>query len=96
MTKEVIGVSKRTQIDPMSPFQGVSNTEKTDSHLLLHILEEMREMRSLRGSQQTTLTPGGTTGYWTRLARTINGAFFIFYLTAVSLFLIFLSLEWNS
>ncbi|KAK0134364.1 5-hydroxytryptamine receptor 3C [Merluccius polli] len=61
--------------------EGVNNPQRADSHLLLLILEELREMRSLSGSRSTQ-GPGGKTGYWTRMARRTNTAFFSFYLTA--------------
>lgn len=32
--------------------------------------------------------------YWTRVARRLNKAFFVFYLTVVTLFLIFITLKW--
>ena len=76
-------------------FQGVRTPQRADPHLLLLILEELGEMRALQwtGGPQG---PGVKAGYWTRVARRTNIAFFTFYLTAVSLFLIFLFLEWSS
>ncbi|CAL8309372.1 unnamed protein product [Boreogadus saida] len=80
---------------PVADHQGARDPQRADPHLLLLILEELGEVRSLRraGGPQG---PGLKAGYWTRLARRTNVVFFTFYLTAVSLFLSFLFIEWSS
>ena len=79
----------------LSLFQGVRNPQRADPHLLLLILEELREMRTLRWTGGPR-GPGLDAGYWTRVAQRTNIAFCTFYLTTVSLFLIFLVMEWSS
>lgn len=34
-------------------------------------------------------------GYWTRVAKRVNKAFFIFYVTVLTVFLIVIYLKWN-
>lgn len=49
--------------------------------MLSHILDEQGEETKA--------------GYWTRVAKRVNKAFFIFYVTVVAVFLIVIYLKWN-
>lgn len=49
--------------------------------MLSHILDEQGEETKA--------------GYWTRVAKRVNKAFFIFYVTVVTVFLIVIYLKWN-
>ncbi|KAM4624588.1 5-hydroxytryptamine receptor 3A-like [Polymixia lowei] len=65
------------------------------SHLLLLILEELREMETL-DLFLSSRKEGGTSGHWTRVASRLNTAFFICYVITVSVFLILMYIEWRT
>ncbi|XP_029934209.1 5-hydroxytryptamine receptor 3A-like [Myripristis murdjan] len=64
--------------------------------VLLLILEELRRLQRSQALLLSGTMDGGTPGYWTRAATKINTLFFIFYVVTVSLFLIFMCIEWSS
>uniref|UniRef100_UPI003AAF2A9C 5-hydroxytryptamine receptor 3A-like n=1 Tax=Centroberyx gerrardi TaxID=166262 RepID=UPI003AAF2A9C len=66
-----------------------------ESGVLLLILEELRELQKSLALLLSSKQEAGKTGYWTRAARRINTAFFIFYVIAVSLFLILIFIGWS-
>uniref|UniRef100_UPI003AAA536A 5-hydroxytryptamine receptor 3A-like n=1 Tax=Centroberyx gerrardi TaxID=166262 RepID=UPI003AAA536A len=74
----------------------VGNSRQSgESGVLLLILEELRELQKSLAPLLSSKQEAGKTGYWTRAARRINTAFFICYVIAVSLFLIFMCIEWS-
>ncbi|KAM3859825.1 5-hydroxytryptamine receptor 3A-like [Diretmus argenteus] len=67
-----------------------------ESGVLLLILEELKELDNTLMLFLSSRKEGGTPGYWTRAATRINTAFFIFYVLAVSLFLLLMCIEWST
>ncbi|XP_071400719.1 5-hydroxytryptamine receptor 3A-like [Centroberyx affinis] len=75
----------------------VGNGRQTgETGVLLLILEELRELQKSLAPLLSSKQEAGKTGYWTRVARRINTAFFIFYVIAVSLFLILIFMGWST
>uniref|UniRef100_A0A4W6DEZ1 Neurotransmitter-gated ion-channel transmembrane domain-containing protein n=1 Tax=Lates calcarifer TaxID=8187 RepID=A0A4W6DEZ1_LATCA len=68
---------------------------RSQLHELL-VSGELREMEKtltlLLDSRKEEVKPG----YWTRVAKRVNVVFFIFYVTVVTGFLIFIFLKWNN
>ncbi|XP_035526941.1 5-hydroxytryptamine receptor 3A-like [Morone saxatilis] len=79
----------------MLPVSEKVNTriESGESHVLLLILEELQELQKALNLHLSCRKEGGKSFQW---AQRINRAFFIFYVTTVSLFLPFIFIEWNS
>ncbi|XP_056222306.1 5-hydroxytryptamine receptor 3A-like [Seriola aureovittata] len=67
-----------------------------ESHALEKVSDELKEMEKtltlLLNSRKDEFKPG----YWTRVAKRVNRAFFIFYVTVVSVFLAYIFLKWNN
>lgn len=64
-----------------------------DSHILLLILEELKELKETVNLHLNYRMDGGK---YVLLAARINRVFFIFYVSTVSLFLCFIAIEWHS
>ncbi|XP_023287131.1 5-hydroxytryptamine receptor 3A-like [Seriola lalandi dorsalis] len=62
-------------------------------HVLLLILEEMKELQETLNLHLSSKEEGGKSNHW---ATRINRGFFVFYVTTVSLFLSLIFNEWNS
>ncbi|KAK2820594.1 hypothetical protein Q5P01_023553 [Channa striata] len=63
-----------------------------ESHVLLLILEELKELQKTLNLHLSSRDEGGRLSHW---ATRINNAFFIFYVATVSLFLCFIFKEWT-
>ncbi|XP_039644396.1 5-hydroxytryptamine receptor 3A-like [Perca fluviatilis] len=71
--------------------EGNSSQLTDESNALEKVSDELREVLLLLNSRKED----GKPGYWTRVAKTINKVFFIFYVTVTSLFLIVIFIKWN-
>ncbi|KAF7668175.1 hypothetical protein LDENG_00027230 [Lucifuga dentata] len=72
----------------------VNNSEQTaEAHVLLLILEELKELKNTLDLRLPSTEEGGMKNNW--ITR-INAVFFFFYVIAVSCFLTFMYNEWNS
>nr|XP_046234039.1 5-hydroxytryptamine receptor 3A-like [Scatophagus argus] len=70
-----------------------SSIQSGESHVLLLILEELK---GLQRTLELHLGCGEEQGKSYQWATRINKAFFIFYITTVSVFLLFIFIEWNN
>ncbi|XP_067432266.1 5-hydroxytryptamine receptor 3A-like isoform X2 [Thunnus thynnus] len=75
----------------------VSSSQLTEeSHAFEKLSDDLREvvktLALLLNSSKEEVKPG----YWTRMAKTINRVFFIFYIIAASLFLVIMFFKWNT
>ncbi|XP_029312693.1 5-hydroxytryptamine receptor 3A-like [Cottoperca gobio] len=70
-----------------------NSIQSRESRVLLLILEELKELQKTLNLQLSCRHEVGKFGHW---ATRINRAFFIFYITTVSLFLCLIFIEWNS
>ncbi|XP_031171419.1 5-hydroxytryptamine receptor 3A-like [Sander lucioperca] len=70
-----------------------NSIQPRESHVLLLILEELKELQKTLNLHLRCRQEVGKSGHW---AAKINRAFFIFYITTVSLFLILIFIEWNT
>ncbi|KAK5851087.1 hypothetical protein PBY51_001908 [Eleginops maclovinus] len=82
------------QHEPLPMAEGVNNSiQYQESHVLLLILEELKELQHTLNLHLSCRHQVGKSGQW---AARINKAFFIFYLITVSLFLSLIFIEWNN
>ncbi|XP_068439875.1 5-hydroxytryptamine receptor 3A-like [Clinocottus analis] len=81
--------------DELLPMtQEVDNSiQSEESNALLQILEELKELLNILNLHLGCRQEGGTSGH---LAARIDRAFFIFYVTVVSLFLSVIIFEWST
>ncbi|XP_034715399.1 5-hydroxytryptamine receptor 3A-like [Etheostoma cragini] len=70
-----------------------NSIQPRESHVLLLILEELKELQKSLDLHLRCRQEVGKSGHW---ASKINRAFFIFYVTIVSLFLTLIFIEWNT
>ncbi|XP_078019595.1 5-hydroxytryptamine receptor 3A-like [Epinephelus lanceolatus] len=56
------------------------------------LVEAMKTLSLILSSRKE----GKKTGYWTRMTKTINKVFFIFYITAASVFLVYMFIMWST
>ncbi|XP_078147020.1 5-hydroxytryptamine receptor 3A-like [Centroberyx gerrardi] len=91
---DVSGGDASCELLPVAEEVGNSR-QSGESGVLLLILEELRELQKSLALLLSSKQEAGKTGYWTRVARRINTAFFIFYVIAVSLFLILIFIGWS-
>ncbi|XP_032359096.1 5-hydroxytryptamine receptor 3A [Etheostoma spectabile] len=70
-----------------------NSIQPRESHVLLLILEELKELQKTLNLHLRCRQKVGKSGHW---AAKINRAFFIFYVTIVSLFLTLIFIEWNT
>uniref|UniRef100_UPI0037E88E41 5-hydroxytryptamine receptor 3A-like n=1 Tax=Semicossyphus pulcher TaxID=241346 RepID=UPI0037E88E41 len=70
-----------------------SSTQSGDSHVLLLILEELKKLQKTVHVHLNCRVQGRSSVLW---AARINRAFFIFYITVVSLFLLLIFIEWHT
>ncbi|XP_072524031.1 5-hydroxytryptamine receptor 3A-like [Salminus brasiliensis] len=63
-----------------------------DLHLLQLIVEQLQALRENMRALEPRAQGGG--GYWSRVAKRINAAFFVFYISVTALFLTLISVEW--
>ncbi|XP_067432263.1 5-hydroxytryptamine receptor 3A-like [Thunnus thynnus] len=75
----------------------VSSSQLTEeSHASEKLSDDLREvvktLALFLNSSKEEVKPG----YWTRMAKTINRVFFIFYIIAASLFLVIMFFKWNT
>ncbi|XP_059180018.1 5-hydroxytryptamine receptor 3A-like [Centropristis striata] len=83
---------KQCELLPMA--EEVNNSiQARESHVLLRILEELKELQKTLNLHLNCRQEVCKFGRW---AARINRAFFIFYVTTVSLFLCLIFIEWNS
>ncbi|XP_068439865.1 5-hydroxytryptamine receptor 3A-like [Clinocottus analis] len=83
---------KSLELLPMT--QKVDNSiQSEESNALLLILEELKELQNILNLHLGCRQEGGTSGHW---AARIDRAFFIFYVTVVSMFLSLIVIAWST
>ncbi|KAK9530143.1 hypothetical protein VZT92_011668 [Zoarces viviparus] len=70
-----------------------NSIQSLESNALVLILEELKELQNTLNLLLGCRQEGGKSGHW---AARINRAFFIFYVTTVSLFLSLIFTAWNT
>ncbi|XP_078147048.1 5-hydroxytryptamine receptor 3A-like [Centroberyx gerrardi] len=75
--------------------EGSSSKLTGESHGLESLSEELRELQKSLALLLSSKEEGGKPGYWTRVAKRINTAFFIFYATAATVFLAIIFRKWS-
>uniref|UniRef100_UPI003AACEBFB 5-hydroxytryptamine receptor 3A-like n=1 Tax=Centroberyx gerrardi TaxID=166262 RepID=UPI003AACEBFB len=75
--------------------EGSSSKLTGESHGLESLSEELRELQKSLALLLSSKEEGGKPGYWTRVAKRINTAFFIFYATAATVFLAIIFRTWS-
>ncbi|KAA8581358.1 hypothetical protein FQN60_002939 [Etheostoma spectabile] len=78
-----------------SLLQGNSSQLTDESNALEKVSDELREVEKTLLLILNNKNEDGKPGYWTRMVKTINKFFFIFYVTVASLFLLVIFLMWN-
>ncbi|KAK2820595.1 hypothetical protein Q5P01_023554 [Channa striata] len=68
---------------------------REEYHALEKLSDELKAMEKTLALLLNSRKEEEKPGYWTRLAKRLNKVFFIFYVTIVSLFLVFIFLKWN-
>ncbi|XP_040923384.1 5-hydroxytryptamine receptor 3A-like [Toxotes jaculatrix] len=81
---------------PTEPLKVSSSQLTEESQGLEKLSEDLREALKTLTLFLNSKKEEGKPGYWTRMAKTINRVFFIFYATAASLFLICMFFNWNN
>ncbi|XP_059181173.1 5-hydroxytryptamine receptor 3A-like [Centropristis striata] len=76
--------------------EGNSSKMIEEYHALEKLSDELREMEKTLSLFLINRREEEKPGYWTRVAKKVNRAFFFFYITVVSLFLIIIFLKWNN
>ncbi|XP_035853634.1 5-hydroxytryptamine receptor 3A-like isoform X1 [Sander lucioperca] len=75
--------------------EGNSSQLTDESNALEKVSDELREMEKTLVLILNSRKEDGKPGYWTRVTKTINKVFFIFYVTVASLFLVVIFSKWN-
>ncbi|XP_071400721.1 5-hydroxytryptamine receptor 3A-like [Centroberyx affinis] len=75
--------------------EGSSSKLTGESHGSESLSEELRELQKSLALLLSSKEEGGKPGYWTRVAKRINTAFFIFYATAACVFLATIFINWS-
>ncbi|XP_041670770.1 5-hydroxytryptamine receptor 3A-like [Cheilinus undulatus] len=83
---------KQNELMPVAE-EANRSIQSGDNHVLLLILEELKELQKSVDLHLNHRVEGGKSVLW---AAKINKAFFIFYVITVSLFLPFIFIEWHS
>ncbi|KAF1373665.1 hypothetical protein PFLUV_G00241310 [Perca fluviatilis] len=75
--------------------EGNSSQLTNESNALEKVSDELREVEKTLLLLLNSRKEDGKPGYWTRVAKTINKVFFIFYVTVTCLFLVVIFFKWN-
>ncbi|TDG97855.1 hypothetical protein EPR50_G00212000 [Perca flavescens] len=75
--------------------KGNSSQLTDESSALEKVSDELREVEKTLLLLLNSRKEDGKPGYWTRVTKTINKVFFIFYVAVTSLFLVVIFLLWN-
>ncbi|XP_070783549.1 5-hydroxytryptamine receptor 3A-like [Enoplosus armatus] len=75
--------------------EGSSSQLTEESHDSEKLSEELREVVKTLTELLKSKKEEGKPGYWTRVTKTINRVFFIFYVTAAGLFLLYMFVSWS-
>ncbi|KAM8729101.1 5-hydroxytryptamine receptor 3C-like [Acanthopagrus schlegelii] len=81
---------------PNEPLKGSSSQLTEESQAFVKLSDELREVVKALTLLLNSKREGGKPGYWTRVTKTINKVFFIFYVIAAGVFLLCMSLSWNN
>ncbi|XP_049420098.1 5-hydroxytryptamine receptor 3A-like isoform X2 [Epinephelus fuscoguttatus] len=76
---------------PIKLLKGTSSQMTEESHAS----DELREVVKMLAVLLNSRKEEGKPSYWTRVAKTINKVFFIFYVIAASLFLVYMFFHWT-
>ncbi|XP_026171884.1 5-hydroxytryptamine receptor 3A-like [Mastacembelus armatus] len=90
----VPAVETPTELLPV-PKEGNSTNLMEEYDTLEKLSEGLREMEKTLSLLLNSRKDENKPGYWTRVAKTLNRVFFILYVNVVSLFLVFIFLNWH-
>ena len=77
-----------------SLFQGGVSQSTEESHAFEKLSYELKEMVRILTLLLNSSKDEGKPGYWTKKTKTINRVYFVFYVTAASLFLVCMFSIW--
>ncbi|XP_070847201.1 5-hydroxytryptamine receptor 3A-like [Chaetodon trifascialis] len=80
---------------PAEPLQGSSSQLTEESHSSEKLPDDLKDVVKMLTLILNSKKEEAKSGYWTRMTKTINKCFFIFYITAASVFLLYMILNWN-
>ncbi|KAK2820596.1 hypothetical protein Q5P01_023555 [Channa striata] len=85
-----------TPSEPLPVAEEDNSTKlREEYHALEKLSDELKAIEKTLALLLNSRKEEEKPGYWTRLAKRLNKVFFIFYVTMVSLFLVFIFLKWN-
>ncbi|XP_026207668.1 5-hydroxytryptamine receptor 3A-like [Anabas testudineus] len=90
--------NRSSERDEKSPelLKRSSSQLTEESHGLEKLSHELREALKILNQLHSSKKDEEKPGYWTRMTKKINKVFFIFYVTASSLFLLCMFFSWNT
>lgn len=77
-------------------LQGNSSKVTEEHQALVKLLAELKGIEKTLSLLFNNRSEEEKQGYWTSVAKKVNKAFFIFYVTVVILFLIVIFIKWNN
>lgn len=77
-------------------MQGNSSKVTEEHQALVKLLAELKGIEKTLSLLFNNRNEEEKQGYWTSVAKKVNKAFFIFYVTVVVLFLIVVFVKWNT
>ncbi|XP_070708499.1 5-hydroxytryptamine receptor 3A-like [Pempheris klunzingeri] len=93
----IYDVSTSETPSELLPVTNEGNSGKLieEYHALEKLSDELREMEKTLSLLLGNMKEKEKPAYWTRVAKRVNRVFFIFYVTVVFLFLVFIFIKWN-
>ncbi|XP_047465579.1 5-hydroxytryptamine receptor 3A-like [Mugil cephalus] len=84
-----------TPSDLQAVAREVNGSKLIEEYALERLSDELREMEKILTLLFNNKKEEKKFNYWTRVAKKVNRVFLIFYVTVVSLFLVFIFVKWN-
>ena len=91
-----MGIKITIEHSVLKLFQVSCSQQTEESHDFGKLSEELREVVKTLSLLLNCRKEETKPGYWTRVSNKINKVFFIFYVIAVTLFLIYMLFCWNT
>ena len=91
-----LGIKIKIDYSVLKLFQVSCSQLTEESHVSEKLSEELREVVETLSLLLNCRKEETKPGYWTRVSNKINKAFFVFYVIAVTLFLIYMLVCWNT
>ncbi|XP_071319503.1 5-hydroxytryptamine receptor 3A-like isoform X2 [Trachinotus anak] len=92
----IYGEAGGTPSDLLSVAKENSNKLMEEHHTLEKVSDELKEVEKTLTLLLSSRKEESRSCHWTRVAKRVNRVFFIFYVTVVSVFLIFIFIKWSN